>query len=370
MSRLAPNVKMPVSKQKKNTPRPDPQDLLAWYDKNRRDLPWRAKAGCAANPYHVWLSEIMLQQTTVVTVKPYFEKFINRWPTLKKLAAADEAEILTQWAGLGYYRRARMLYRCAQEVMRQYKGQFPSDQKELRALPGIGDYTAAAIASIAFDRHANVVDGNVERVVSRIFAVQDPMPTSKNEVRHQAAGLLPSDRYGDYAQALMDLGATVCTPRNPKCDLCPWAVTCIGRRLGVAEALPRKMPKAAKPVRMTTAFVLLNNKGQILLRRRPDQGLLAGMMEVPSSAWIDDADHAVTDVRHEAPVDAEWGVVPGQVRHIFTHFELRVTILIARKSCGGVPESKWVALDHLGDEALPSLMHKIIRHAIPDQGIE
>ncbi len=237
-------------------------------------------------------------------------------------------------------------------------------------MPGIGDYTAAAIASIAFDRHANVVDGNVERVVSRIFAVQDPMPTSKNEVRHQAAGLLPSDRYGDYAQALMDLGATVCTPRNPKCDLCPWAVTCIGRRLGVAEALPRKMPKAAKPVRMTTAFVLLNNKGQILLRRRPDQGLLAGMMEVPSSAWIDDADHAVTDVRHEAPVDAEWGVVPGQVRHIFTHFELRVTILIARKSCGGVPESKWVALDHLGDEALPSLMHKIIRHAIPDQGIE
>ncbi len=303
----------------------------------------------------------MLQQTTVGTVGPYFQKFIKRWPTLKDLAAAQLDDILRAWAGLGYYRRAGMLHACAQALMRDFDGVFPEEEKTLLTLPGFGPYTAAAVAAIAFGNKANVVDGNVERVMARIFAVRAPLPAAKAELRAKAARLLPSKNCGDYAQALMDLGAMVCTPRKPKCDLCPWRAACRACDEGIQETLPRRDKKKAKPVRRAVAFVLFNPKGDVLLRRRPAEGLLAHMMEVPSSPWREGKRISLEAALADAPVKAAWVLQKGMVRHVFTHFTLELSVAVATtaKKCRGT----WVPVKKLEGEALPSVMKKIVRHA-------
>ena len=317
------------------------------------------------DPYHVWLSEVMLQQTTVAAVAPYFQKFIQRWPRLSDLAAASRDDVMTMWAGLGYYRRARLLHACAQTLCADYGGQLPDSENLLLDLPGFGPYTAAAVAAIAFDRRANVVDGNVERVVARLFAIREAMPAAKTKIRKAAATLLPDSRYGDYAQALMDLGATICTPRNPKCDLCPWRGDCRAHALGIAETLPRRAKPVAKPVRRAIAFVLVNPQGDILFRRRPDDGLLGGMMEVPSSAWRVGKMPRLADVVAEAPAPVLWRLVPHSVRHVFSHFELEIAVAVGHVTTRAARRIKgcWTASDRWDDIALPSVMYKIARHA-------
>lgn len=311
-----------------SNPEPRASNLLVWYDKNRRILPWRALAGETPDPYRVWLSEIMLQQTTVGAVGPYFQKFVKLWPRVEDLAAASLDDILRQWAGLGYYRRARSLHACALKIVNEWGGAFPEDETELLALPGFGAYTAAAVRAIAFDQRANVVDGNVERVMARIFAIKTLLPKAKAELRATAEKLLPKSRYGDYAQALMDLGATICTPRNPKCDLCPWRKSCRALALGIAQQLPRRTKPKAKPVRRAIAFVAVNDRGEILLRQRPAKGLLGGMMEVPSSAWREGPMPELEDVGAEAPFAARWELLPGTVRHVFSHFTLELRVAV------------------------------------------
>ena len=346
--------------------------LLAWYDRHRRRLPWRAEPGQSVDPYRVWLSEIMLQQTTVATVGTYFRDFLTRWPTVDALAAAPLDDVLAAWAGLGYYARARNLYKCARAVVETHGGRFPETVEGLKALPGIGDYTAAAIAAIAFDRRATVLDGNVERVISRLRQVEDPLPSSKPILRALADEITPATRSGDYAQAVMDLGATVCTPRKPKCLTCPWTEACAARVAGVAEDLPRKTAKKAKPTRSGTCFFLISESGRLLLRRRPERGLLGGMQEVPSTPWNEiNADGAAdpADIGH-APVDGlSWRPLPGTVRHTFTHFHLELTVLSARLD--GEPEvagCRWWSVDRLGEAALPTVMAKVVRHAVTHVG--
>jgi A/G-specific adenine glycosylase len=340
--------------------------LLAWYDRHRRVLPWRALPGEHPDPYRVWLSEIMLQQTTVVTVGPYFERFLERWPDLRALAAAPLDDVLHAWQGLGYYARARNLHACAREMVAKHGGQFPPSEAALRALPGIGAYTAAAIAAIAFDQKATPVDGNIERVVARLFLVREALPEAKPELRRLAATLTPDARAGDFAQAAMDLGATICTPAKPKCVLCPWREDCAARKAGVAEDLPARKPKAAKPMRRGVAFWAVRADGAVLLRRRPAKGLLGGMMEVPSSAWRA-APWNLAAAKRVAPVSASWRLLPGVVRHSFTHFDLELQILIGRVTAkaartpnGG---GQWVALDQFGAQALPTVMKKVIAFA-------
>ncbi len=305
--------------------------LLDWYDGARRDLPWRARPGEAADPYMVWLSEIMLQQTTVKAVIPYFETFITRWPSAEALAAASRDEVLAAWAGLGYYSRARNLYACAQAVARHG---FPATEAALRALPGVGAYTAAAIAAIAFGEAATVVDGNVERVIARLFAVEQPLPSAKPAIRGMAAALTPSKRPGDYAQALMDLGATICTPRSPSCLVCPVRSFCTALDRGNAERFPARAAKAEKPVRRGDAFVIIRTKGgaaHILLRRRKDNGLLGGMMEVPCTEWMADAagPSAFQEPRARSlQPNGDWKEAQ-TVKHTFTHFHLEMRVLAA-----------------------------------------
>ena len=338
--------------------------LLAWYDRHARALPWRARPGAApAEPYRVWLSEIMLQQTTVVTVGPYFADFLARWPTVAELATAPLDEVLTAWAGLGYYARARNLHRCARVVAEEHGGVFPDSEEELRKLPGIGRYTAAAIAAIAFGRRAVVVDGNVERVVARLFRVETPLPAAKPELHRLADSLTPAERAGDFAQAMMDLGATVCLPRGPKCLLCPLEHACQAKAAGTAQELPRRQPKAARPTRRAVAFWLQGREGALLLRRRPENGLLGGMMEVPSTPWREAPwEHA--EARAAAPLAAEWRALPGVVRHTFTHFHFEVTVWAAQSEAAPAEAGRWVALDALADAAIPTVMRKIIEHGL------
>ncbi|WP_043284153.1 A/G-specific adenine glycosylase [Reyranella massiliensis] len=344
--------------------------LLAWYDRHRRTLPWRAPPGERTAPYRVWLSEIMLQQTTVATVGEYFRRFVERWPTVEALAAAPLDEVLSAWAGLGYYARARNLHACAQVVAEAHGGRFPEDEAGLRALPGIGPYTAAAIQAIAFDHPASAVDGNVERVIARLYALETPLPNVKPEIHERAARLVPSQRAGDYAQAMMDLGATVCVPRGPRCVICPLIAGCRASKLGIAEELPRRAPKAEKPTRRGLAFVLMRKDGAILLRKRPPKGLLGGMDEVPSSPWREgmlDEGKALED----APVPARWQVLAGLVRHTFTHFHLELTIARATSTTGrlaerALPGSVWCPIDALTERALPTVMRKVIAHAVRD----
>lgn len=346
--------------------------LLAWYDCHRRVLPWRALPGAggvqtAADPYRVWLSEIMLQQTVVATVKPYFEAFVARWPTVQALAAARLDEVLAAWAGLGYYSRARNLHACAQAVVTG-GGVFPNTAKALEALPGIGGYTGAAIASIAFGEAATVVDGNVERVVARIFKVETPLPLAKPELKRLAATLTPQYRPGDYAQAMMDLGATVCVPRNPKCIICPVVDPCAARAAGVQGELPRRAPKQARPTRQGIAYWLTAGD-RVLLRQRPARGLLGGMLEVPSGDWIDVA-KGDPEMGQGEPLTADWQESGLSITHVFTHFALELQIVTAQlprlpkpSDSGGPtlsPPYLWATVAEMETLALPSVMRKII----------
>ncbi len=337
--------------------------LLAWYDRHRRTLPWRAPPGEAADPYRVWLSEIMLQQTTVAAVEGYFRRFLALWPRLEDLAGAELDHVLHAWQGLGYYARARNLHRCAQTVQADHGGRFPESEAALRKLPGIGSYTAAAIAAIAFGRRAVVVDGNVERVIARLFAVEDPLPGARKALVGLAGRLTPEERPGDYAQAMMDLGATVCTPRAPKCGRCPWRAACRGRAAGIAGDLPGRAPKAARPTRHGVAFWTVRADGAVLLRRRPTRGLLGGMTEIPSTAWRPGA-WPEGEAAAFAPAVADWRLLPGGVRHTFTHFHLELAVVTARIGEGWQAiDGLWSPLERLGEHALPSVMKKIVRHA-------
>ena len=344
---------------------PDPAALLQWYDRHARVLPWRigpkARAkGVRPDPYHVWLSEIMLQQTTVQAVKPYFETFLSRWPRLVDLAGADEADVMAAWAGLGYYSRARNLKACAEVVAAEHDGDLPDTEEGLRALPGIGAYTAAAIAAIAFDRPATVVDGNVERVISRLYTIEVPLPKAKPLIKEKAAALTPTDRPGDFAQAMMDLGATICTSR-PACALCPWKGACVARSEGTPESYPVKAPKKQKPTRRGAAFVAVGARGHLLVRRRPPTGLLGGMTEVPGTDWIDHDADGEPDML-AAPLKAQWQTVPGVVRHTFTHFHLELTVYRADVAAGtAAPKGmRWAPIAGLADEALPTVMRKAV----------
>jgi A/G-specific adenine glycosylase len=338
-------------------------DLLDWYDRHRRVLPWRALPGAAADPYAVWLSEIMLQQTTVATVKGYFARFLARWPTVADLAAAPLDDVLTEWAGLGYYARARNLHKCANAVVARHGGRFPPDEAALLTLPGIGRYTAAAVAAIAFDRQATVVDGNVERVISRLHAIQEPLPDSRPEIYRRATEITPARRAGDFAQAMMDLGATVCTPRNPSCMVCPWSARCAARIAGIAAELPRKKDKKPRPTRYGMAF-WLEREGthgrEVLLRRRPEEGLLGGMMEVPSSPWTEDD---AADIWSHAPAQVAWEAVDEPVIHVFTHFRLELDVMRGALLGRGPVEGVWAPLDRLKDYALPTVMTKVVKAA-------
>ncbi len=343
--------------------------LLAWYDRHRRIMPWRVLPGAKPDPYRVWLAEIMLQQTTVATVGPYFQKFVRAWPDVGALAAAPRETVLEAWAGLGYYARARNLHACAQYVAHNLGGVFPDTEQELLELPGVGPYTAAAIAAIAFDRPAAVLDGNVERVFARVFAVATPLPKAKTELRAHVADAVPPERPGDFAQATMDLGATICAPRKPSCLLCPLKLACLAHRAGEAERYPVKTPKPKRPTRRTIAFVLTDRSGAVWLRRRPDRGLLGGMMEVPSTEWrVGAASEAAA--RKAAPAWAAWHALPGKVRHGFTHFELEAVVWRASVRRSDVAGGQWVAAEALAGQALPTVMRKLIAHGLPKVAVK
>jgi A/G-specific adenine glycosylase len=342
---------------------PDAAVLLAWYDVSARVLPWRARGGAKPDPYRVWLSEIMLQQTRVETVLPYYAKFLSRWPDVTALATARQEEVLSAWAGLGYYARARNLHACAKAVVAEFSGYFPEDEIELRRLPGIGAYTSAAISAIAFGRRATPVDGNIERVMSRLFAVEEKLPAAKKTLARFAAEITPATRAGDFAQALMDLGATICTPKRPACAICPWTNACKARARGDQETFPRKTEKAEGKLRKGAAFVVLREDDYVLLRTRADKGLLASMTEVPGSEWSVD----YKESKKAAPISGlKWRKTIGAVRHVFTHFPLELTVYFAAapKKTRAPKATRFVALDALDNEALPSVMRKVIAHAL------
>ena len=340
--------------------------LLAWYDDHHRDLPWRvgpaARArGVRADPYAVWLSEVMLQQTTVAAVKPYFLRFRELWPDVTSLASAPTDDVMKAWAGLGYYSRARNLKACAEAVSRDHGGRFPESEEGLRALPGIGTYTAAAIAAIAFDQPSAVVDGNVERVISRLAAIERPVRAAKPEIRAFVAAIVPLDRPGDFAQAMMDLGATICTPKRPACILCPLRDGCLALATGDPARFPIKAQKAERPVRYGTAFVAVDPSGAVLLRKRPDRGLLGGMTEVPGSEWTSDQASAA----NQPPFPADWQPA-GTIDHVFTHFALRLAVYRADRVVGAqAVDGWWSKPEELAGEALPTVMKKAIEAAIP-----
>jgi A/G-specific adenine glycosylase len=370
-----------------------PALLLAWYDRHRRRLPWRALPGERADAYRVWLSEIMLQQTGVKTVGPYFEKFLGRWPDVAAMAQASLDDVLRMWAGLGYYSRARNLYACAVAVVRDHGGMFPDTEEGLRALPGIGPYTASAIAAIAFDRRTMPVDGNIERVVSRLYAVEELLPQAKPRIQQLAATLLDQasadetsragdetsragdgksragdgkSRAGDSAQALMDLGASICTPKKPACALCPLNEDCLARARGDQETFPRKAPKKSGALRRGAAFVVTRGD-ELLVRSRPEKGLLGGMTEVPGSDWLAGQDDKAA--RAQAPVlngVARWHRKTGVVTHVFTHFPLELVIYTARVAAATrAPKGmRWVPIATLTGEALPNVMRKAIAHGL------
>lgn len=337
--------------------RTDPGDvageLLDWYDAHSRVLPWRAPPGAnAADPYRVWLSEIMLQQTQVASVIPYFEAFTTRWPDFEAFAAAEDADVMSAWAGLGYYARARNLLACARVVAKEHGGRLPETEAELLKLPGIGAYTAAAIASIAFGQRAVVVDGNVERVVARLFAVEAPLPVAKPELRRLTDAITPDLRAGDFAQAMMDLGSGICTPRDPKCLLCPLARHCAARARGDPATYPRRAPRKAKPQRFGTIF-LLTKGNAVLLVRRPPKGLLGGMRALPTGAW-GDTPPGLT----QAPAAADWQPLAAQVTHVFTHFALQCALVRAEWDGQSLVEGEWWPIGDLDSAGLPSLFAK------------
>jgi A/G-specific adenine glycosylase len=368
---------VPISTAIKKTKRVVPEDgaarpalLLAWYDRHRRKLPWRPPAGERADPYRVWLSEIMLQQTGVKTVGPYFEKFLARWPDVDALGRATLDDVLRMWAGLGYYSRARNLHACAVAVRRDHGGVFPDTEEGLRALPGIGPYTAAAIAAIAFDRRTMPVDGNIERVVSRLFAVEEPLPKAKPLIQQLATTLLDTgdekSRAGDSAQALMDLGSSICTPKKPACALCPLNDDCVSRAHGDQETFPRKAAKKTGALRRGAAFVVTRGD-ELLVRTRPEKGLLGGMTEVPGSDWLAaQNDKAALKQAPTLKGAARWHRKAGVVTHVFTHFPLELAVYTATVPAPARPPEgmRWVPIATLGDEALPNVMRKVIAHGL------
>lgn len=334
-----------------------PQTLLEWYDRHARVMPWRTPpqdkcAGVRPDPYRVWLSEVMLQQTTVAAVRAYFHRFTERWPTVAQLAAAEDGDVMGEWAGLGYYARARNLLKCARAVAQDHGGVFPDTYSALLTLPGIGPYTAAAISSIAFDRAETVVDGNVERVMARLYAVQTPLPVAKSELTALAATLTPQDRPGDYAQAVMDLGATICTPKSPACGICPWQAPCKARAGGIQTDLPRKTPKKAKPTRLGIAYLARRSDGAWLLERRPDSGLLGGMLGWPGPVWGD----APVDA---PPMQADWQRLNLDVRHTFTHFHLILALRVAEVPMDAAPDTgQFLTPADFRPTDLPTVMRK------------
>ena len=331
------------------------EKLLAWYDRHGRTLPWRS---ADPDPYRVWLSEIMLQQTTTTAVAPYYARFLARWPDVKALAAADDAEVMQAWAGLGYYARARNLLACARKIAADHAGRFPDSEAGLRALPGVGPYTAAAVAAIAFGQRAVVIDGNVERVVSRLFAIETPLPLSKAEIRLRADELTADERSGDFAQAMMDLGATICTPMRPACILCPLSSSCAARARGIQAGLPRKMPKAARPSRIGAAFIGIRGDGALLVRTRPAKGLLGGMTEFPGVWPVERG--AEGDFLSAAPIRANWKEA-GRAFHGFTHFDLELAVYSAHLPARPAIDAplRWCTPTMLSAEAFPTLMRKV-----------
>ncbi|MFX0541643.1 A/G-specific adenine glycosylase [Roseovarius sp. S4756] len=341
------------------TPAPRAADLLDWYDRHARAMPWRTppaarQAGARPDPYRIWLSEVMLQQTTVAAVTQYFNRFTARWPTVADLAGAKDGEVMGEWAGLGYYARARNLLKCARAVVADHGGAFPADHAALLKLPGIGPYTAGAISAIAFDLPEVVVDGNVERVMARLHDIHTPLPAAKPELTAAAAALTPAERPGDYAQAVMDLGATICTPRSPACGICPWRAPCLARAKGTSAELPKKTAKKAKPVRLGIAYVVQRADGAILLERREDRGLLGGMLGWPGTDWSEDAPAPAP------PLEADWQALSEEARHTFTHFHLRLTVRVAQVPVGANPErGVFVVPAEFKPEQLPTVMRKV-----------
>lgn len=334
-------------------------DLLAWYDRARRRLPWRAAPGERSDPWAVLVSELMLQQTTVATVRSRFQPFLERFPTLAAMATAPLDEVLHAWQGLGYYRRAHALHACAVAMVREHGGRLPTSAAELAQLPGIGPYTAAAVAAIAHDEPVVPVDANVERVLSRLLAVTQPLPAARPSLRAAGAAFARPERAGDFAQALMELGALVCTPRRPACLACPWRTACRAAAGGMPEAFPVKAARQERAVRHAAAFLVRRSDGAFLFRRRPAAGLLGGMIELPSTPWL--ADQTGLDPIAMAPAAADWQPVPGQVRHVFTHLDLTVRLWRAEVKEG--PDGLWAAPEEFGSLALPTFTKKLLRHA-------
>jgi A/G-specific adenine glycosylase len=358
---------------KGNKKLPEPAALLAWYDRHRRKLPWRPGKGERPDPYRVWLSEIMLQQTTVRAVAPYYARFLARWSDVRALAGAPIEDVLKAWAGLGYYARARNLHACARAVVERHGGAFPANEADLRALPGVGSYTAAAIAAIAFDAPASPMDGNIERVMARLFAVEQPLPGAKPELRRLAREVTPLQRAGDFAQAMMDLGATICTPKRPACALCPWNQSCAAFARGDAEPFPRRTPKREGALRRGAAFVAHRTDGYLLVRTRPAKGLLGGMTEVPTTEWT--ADFNERDALKSAPqlvgrAAIAWRRLPGVVRHVFTHFPLELSVYVTElpPTARAPKDARWIKISGLDDEAFPSLMRKVLADAVDRLG--
>ena len=328
------------------------KNLLNWYDRNARVLAWRVppNSNKVSNPYFIWLSEIMLQQTTVVTVQRYFEKFLSKWPTIYDLALANDQDVMASWAGLGYYARARNLLKCARTVVREYDGKFPTCYNKLIKLPGIGPYTASAILSIAFSKSYAVLDGNVERVMSRYYHILDPLPSSKELLQSLAQANLSSLRPGDYNQAVMDLGATICTPRKPQCIKCPINLSCKANEIGDPEALPKKLQKKAKPLKFGSVFIGFNEKSGYLLERREGKGLLGGMLSWPSTEWSD-----CSNIK--PPISADWIPVLGSVKHTFTHFNLDLSVFKASIKNSQKPYF-FVSSESFNVNDLPTVMRK------------
>lgn len=337
------------------------KDLLNWYDKHQRVLPWRT---LIPNPYHTWVSEIMLQQTTVATVIPYFNRFLERWPTLKDLANASLEEVLHLWQGLGYYSRARNLHRCAQQIMERFQGNIPSSEDDLKSLPGIGDYTAAAIRSIAFQEQATVMDGNIERILARLFLVNTPLPEAKIILKKHARSLSPTDRPGDYAQALMDIGATLCTPQTPQCPLCPLQSHCkaFGRK---PELYPKRTPKKTLPRKQALLFWIEDEKGHVWVEKRPEKGLLGGLMGFPTSSWEEKS----SDISPSLPFSGSWTPALKKVTHTFTHFHLTLSLMKVTVSLQkNLPlRGQWIAKNAFKNYAFPTLMKKVIQTMAPSR---
>ncbi len=347
---------------------PDPATLLAWYDRHRRELPWRAAPDERMDPYRIWLSEIMLQQTTVRSAGPYFARFLARFPDLRALASSPLEDVLSAWAGLGYYSRARNLHACAKAIIERYGGAFPRAEAELATLPGIGPYTAAAIAAIAFEERTVPVDGNVERVITRLYRIEAALPGAKPEIRRIAMQLAPSERHGDFAQALMDLGATICRPKQPACALCPWREPCAARACADQASYPKKSAKREGRLRRGAAFVVLREDGAVLVRQREERGLLGGMTEVPGSNWSEDfaSEAAIAEAPRPGRGPAwTWRRLDGDVRHVFTHFPLELTVYVAKARRDAEPPSdcRFLPCDAIVGAAFPTLMRKVLAHA-------